>query len=329
MWRMRSHRVTDWTVRLAIVLGCAIAFQELLVGPAAASHWCSPGTLSISPTSGLSGETVYFSFTFTNNIDGSLSVNGFYVKYGWDGVTYNLGEATIAANGGTATFHHSESLPSHAGSYTVSVSLNAQASAGPTTIGDLWAEDCDLSPRNFEVRDVPPPSVVASAVPTSGSAPLGVSFSASTSGGVSPLSFAWTFGDGGTSAAQSPMHTYATSGSFTASVTVTDGKARSSSSSVTVTVAATVADRDHDGVPDGSDNCPSTYNPPQTDSDADRVGDACEGAPSPSPSGGSPGTVAGGSPASGVSVELVAVAVAITAVGAFAVAYRAFHRRPD
>lgn len=37
-----------------------------------------------------------------------------------------------------------------------------------------------------------------------------------------------------------------------------------------------LADGDVDGVPDGTDNCPLTYNPGQDDSDSDLVGDACD-----------------------------------------------------
>ncbi|MDH5373396.1 MAG: thrombospondin type 3 repeat-containing protein [Acidimicrobiia bacterium] len=35
-------------------------------------------------------------------------------------------------------------------------------------------------------------------------------------------------------------------------------------------------DEDTDGVPDGIDNCPSTWNPTQVDSDGDGIGDACD-----------------------------------------------------
>lgn len=35
-------------------------------------------------------------------------------------------------------------------------------------------------------------------------------------------------------------------------------------------------DIDHDGIPNSSDNCPSTYNPDQKDSDVDGIGDACD-----------------------------------------------------
>ncbi|MFA5375223.1 MAG: right-handed parallel beta-helix repeat-containing protein [Dehalococcoidia bacterium] len=41
--------------------------------------------------------------------------------------------------------------------------------------------------------------------------------------------------------------------------------------------AVSCDDTDSDGVDSCSDNCPNTYNPSQTDSDADSVGDACDG----------------------------------------------------
>jgi len=36
------------------------------------------------------------------------------------------------------------------------------------------------------------------------------------------------------------------------------------------------ADSDGDGIPDGSDNCPTVYNPSQKDSDGDGIGDVCD-----------------------------------------------------
>jgi hypothetical protein len=36
------------------------------------------------------------------------------------------------------------------------------------------------------------------------------------------------------------------------------------------------SDRDVDGVPDATDNCPNTFNPNQADSNGNGTGDACE-----------------------------------------------------
>jgi hypothetical protein len=41
----------------------------------------------------------------------------------------------------------------------------------------------------------------------------------------------------------------------------------------------TIADADRDGVPDGSDNCPTVSNPGQQDRDRDGIGDACDNCP--------------------------------------------------
>ena len=74
-----------------------------------------------------------------------------------------------------------------------------------------------------------PPEPPAPAVPvaaftsdvTSGDAPLTVQFTDQSTG--SPASWAWEFGDGATSTAKSPSHTYGTAGTFGVKLTVTNG----------------------------------------------------------------------------------------------------------
>ena len=63
-----------------------------------------------------------------------------------------------------------------------------------------------------------------------------VTFTGSATGGVSPYGFSWNFGDGGTSASKSPSHTYASSGSFTVNLGVTDslGTVATTSQSITI-----------------------------------------------------------------------------------------------
>jgi len=81
------------------------------------------------------------------------------------------------------------------------------------------------------------PVITALADPVSGAAPLEVAFTAvGTDVDGDTLSYSWTFGDGGTSVEQNPNHTYGSDGSYTAAVTVSDGRGGSASDSVAITV---------------------------------------------------------------------------------------------
>jgi glucose/arabinose dehydrogenase/PKD repeat protein len=83
------------------------------------------------------------------------------------------------------------------------------------------------------------PVAVAGASPTSGPAPLRVNFSSAGSNdpeGV-PLTYLWSFGDGGTSTAANPTHDYSTRGAYTATLRVSDGVHQSDPVPVVVDVA--------------------------------------------------------------------------------------------
>ncbi|GGM05299.1 discoidin domain-containing protein [Dactylosporangium sucinum] len=85
------------------------------------------------------------------------------------------------------------------------------------------------------------PTAVVTANRTSGQPPLTVAFSSAGStdpeGGA--LTYAWNFGDGGTSTAANPSHTYSANGSYTARLTVTDPAGNTGSASTTITVGNT------------------------------------------------------------------------------------------
>ena len=70
-----------------------------------------------------------------------------------------------------------------------------------------------------------PPLAVADAAPRTGQAPLDVTFSSvgSSDPEGQPLSFSWSFGDGASSNAPNPTHTYTARGSYVARLTVSDG----------------------------------------------------------------------------------------------------------
>jgi PKD repeat protein len=83
-----------------------------------------------------------------------------------------------------------------------------------------------------------PPSAEFSAAPSVGDAPLTVSFdgSASSDPDGDLLSFAWQFGDGGQGSGVVMTHTYASPGTYNASLTVSDGSGGVDSASVAITV---------------------------------------------------------------------------------------------
>jgi PKD repeat protein len=79
--------------------------------------------------------------------------------------------------------------------------------------------------HHYESLGAPPPPPeppVASfnGSPTNGIAPLTVNFTDTSTG--QPASWEWTFGDGGTSTAQNPSHTYTTAGTYSVSLKVTN-----------------------------------------------------------------------------------------------------------
>jgi len=81
-----------------------------------------------------------------------------------------------------------------------------------------------------------PPTASPTATPNNGPAPLAVQFAANASDpDGNALTYAWAFGDGGTSTLANPSHTY-TSGTYVAWLTVTDSKGASVSKSLVITV---------------------------------------------------------------------------------------------
>jgi glucose/arabinose dehydrogenase/type 1 glutamine amidotransferase len=85
------------------------------------------------------------------------------------------------------------------------------------------------------------PVAVAAASKTSGKAPLKATFSSAGTEDADgdPLTYAWDFGDGGTSTEANPAYTYKKNGTYSATLTVSDGTGRHGSASVRVVVGNT------------------------------------------------------------------------------------------
>lgn len=103
----------------------------------------------------------------------------------------------------------SSSSPSHTynspGIYTVSLTVSG-------------AQGSDTKTKRESVKVTAPPEANFSGTPTSGDAPLSVSFTNQSTGTFS--SSAWSFGDGATSSSSNPSHTYSNPGTYSVSLTV-------------------------------------------------------------------------------------------------------------
>jgi PKD repeat protein len=115
---------------------------------------------------------------------------------------------------------------------------NLGLSTFPMTTADQAALGDPL--EDLWIQGSTPLTASAAASPTTGNAPLSVNFTGSATGGTAPYTYGWNFGDGSTSTAQNPSHTYGSAGTYTATLTVADSSspAKTATSTVTLTVSA-------------------------------------------------------------------------------------------
>lgn len=94
-----------------------------------------------------------------------------------------------------------------------------------------------LSHVDHVVKPTPPPLVSKPGGPYAGQVGSAVTFGASATGGVSPYTFAWDFGDGATSSAATAAHAFDSAGTFTVRLTVTDSESTVRSATTTATIS--------------------------------------------------------------------------------------------
>jgi len=214
---------TSGTGAVTVLSGATLGGTGVVAGPVtvngALAPGNSPGTLTVSNNLTAGGGALLQYQLGTNSdltaISGNLTLGGTLNVSdagGFTNTTYTLFTYTGALTYNGLTIG---TVPNPSFTYTISTSAVGQVNL---------------------IAALPPPPPVASftATPTSGAAPLTVSFTDTSSG--SPSYWFWTFGDGGTSTSESPSYTYQNPGTWTASLIASNAGGASSPFTQTISV---------------------------------------------------------------------------------------------
>ena len=180
--------------------------------PSAGNNQAPVVMASVSTNRGTAPLTVSFSSS------GSYDPEGVSLTYNW---SFGDGATSTVAN------------PSH--TYTTNGAFSAHLSVSDgtnTTTSSNLTINVTVAGSNY------PPVAVSSATPVAGGVPLVVSFSSTGSSDPegAALTYSWVFGDGSTSTAANPSHTYQAAGNYTAQLTVSDGTNSVAATAITITV---------------------------------------------------------------------------------------------
>ena len=209
-------RKTRFKILLPILLGgalavglasCAWLFNE----PPSAAFTVGPSTAGQAPFE------VTFSALLSSDPNGDEDIK----SYAW-----NFGDG---ASGVGVSASHTYTAE---GTYTVVLVVTDRQGDTDRTSKTIYVSPAEL----------PGPTASFTASPASGSSPLSVRFDASASSyHLTPLTYAWDFGDGRTGSGQAVSHLYVTGTSETFTVTLTvrgpDGRTGTATETVTVTAA--------------------------------------------------------------------------------------------
>ena len=164
----------------------------------------------VSETEGVAPLFVEFDALMSHDVDSEIAM------YAWD---FGDGTTSIksASEAAPAIASHTYQL---AGTYTVTLVVTDEEGASSSRVGTEIQVLAPPVPANTNQS----PNASFSASPTSGQAPLAVSFDASGSSDTdgSITSYAWSFGDGASATGSTANHTYSSEGTYTAQLTVVD-----------------------------------------------------------------------------------------------------------
>ncbi len=171
------------------------------------------------------------------------AIAGAVVNSSWSGIVSGTVSGTTNSSGAVTL-----ASPQSSASGTFIFAVTGVSASGHTYNPVLNVRSSSSIAANLVSVPVPPNAVI-SATPTSGEAPLAVSFTGAGSTDDSAIAaYSWNFGDGSAaSSSANPSHVYASAGTFTAVLTVTDNEGLTNTASVNIT--ANPAQNPIDGTP--------------------------------------------------------------------------------
>ena len=223
LWEAFSAQATVWATALPDGNVCAAGGYDALVTCWNAAVPSAPPATPSGLTASLSGGAIVLNWQDNATNETAYSVErSEYTGTGW---TSFVVLATLPAD---ATHYADGAFTQRSYNYRVRAS-NAAGYSAYSNIATISI-----------VGDNPPPTAVMSATPSSGTAPLSVTFdgSGSTDLGGFVTSWVWAFGDGTTGTGVTTTHVYVTPGTYTATLTVTDNGNATGTASKSIVVGA-------------------------------------------------------------------------------------------
>ncbi len=224
-------------VACCITLAMLILSLIVVVAQPVKAEWIPYATLTKSEGKLYPQEQITVQYTldiYTIPGVASVQITSVLVEFDWESSPVQVSPGTVVfvlpdshTYSRTITIPQSVSL----GQHSATVKVTGQA------VGDWWATDNTWT-FTYVAETRPPLELAVSGNPSTGTYPLTVDFYSSTTGGTPPYAYSWTFGDGGSSIAANPSHTYVSAGAFTATLTVNDALSRMASDTFQIIVVA-------------------------------------------------------------------------------------------